>query len=210
MYFAVCSTLYSLLYSLEEYSILILGIIVISKLFKQFTLQRSSSTSGSLPVDGTITHWGLNTIGLPRRFGMVDPNSRHLTAVCDIIDPLPEDTAGFGVDPFGALPPWPECSSNFEQKKSMRWVCYSMWSRSVHVGNDPCVRNKFNFPEVWNSLPAPLQGLPMCRISIFPMLVFIIDALIRRKNYNIIKLMANLSVMHIIISCKFGHACGLV
>ena len=32
------------------------------------------------------------------------PDNRHLTAVRDVIDPLPADATGFGVDPHGPLP----------------------------------------------------------------------------------------------------------
>lgn len=35
---------------------------------------------------------------------MVDPDNRDLTAVRDVIDPLPADVADFGVDHSGPLP----------------------------------------------------------------------------------------------------------
>ena len=35
---------------------------------------------------------------------MVNPDNRDLTAVRDVIDPLPADVTGFGVDPCGPLP----------------------------------------------------------------------------------------------------------
>ena len=36
--------------------------------------------------------------------GMVDPNCRNLTAIHDVIDPIPSDPATFRIDPCGPLP----------------------------------------------------------------------------------------------------------
>ena len=52
----VCFTFYSLFYSLKESGYLDLEITMTFMLFKRFSLQESTSASGSLPVDGTITH----------------------------------------------------------------------------------------------------------------------------------------------------------
>ena len=49
----------------------------------------------------TERHWSPKKIWMN---WMVDPNNRDLRAVHDVIDPLPTDVTGFGVDPSGPLP----------------------------------------------------------------------------------------------------------
>ena len=103
----VCSTFYSLFYSLEDcgyldpgsncdlYALRVLYTPRINQCLQEFACAWNHH-----PLR-TEHNWSPKKIWIN---GVVDPNRRDQLAVRDVLDPLPSDTATFGVDPCGPLP----------------------------------------------------------------------------------------------------------
>lgn len=102
----VCSTFYSF-YSLEESGYIDLGnncdLYALQAIYTPRINQclREFACGWNHHPLRTEHHWSPKKIWMN---GMVDPDNRDLTAVRDVIDPLPADVTGFGIDPSGPLP----------------------------------------------------------------------------------------------------------
>ena len=107
VYRCVCSTFYSLFYSLEAS-----GYLNPESNCDLFALQSLYTPRINLCLKEFACGWNHHPLRTehnwsPRKIwmnGMLNPNCRDLTAVRDVLDPLPSDVSSFGTDPSGPLP----------------------------------------------------------------------------------------------------------